>query len=139
MAGRSLDVVDITEILVHWHAGRSQNEIAASLGVDRKMIRKYVAPVEADPPHPARADQNQRHNGAAGQGDQLAAEHALAGLRAYHEPGERDTDQETVAYEMPAAQWLRLRSKAGTGRFRALCQGQRDPDGEDRKQQPGQA
>jgi transposase len=46
MARRSFDVVDITEILVHWHAGRSQNEIAASLGVDRKTIRKYVAPAE---------------------------------------------------------------------------------------------
>lgn len=40
-------MVDITEILVHWHAGRSQNEIAASLGVDRKTIRKYTAPAEA--------------------------------------------------------------------------------------------
>jgi hypothetical protein len=40
MARRTFNVVDITEILVHWYAGRSQNEIAASLGVDRKTIRQ---------------------------------------------------------------------------------------------------
>ena len=44
MARRSFDVVDVTEILTHWHAGRSISEIAQSLGVDRKTIRKYVAP-----------------------------------------------------------------------------------------------
>ncbi len=44
MARRTFDVVDVTEILVHWHAGRSISEIAQSLGVDRKTIRKYVAP-----------------------------------------------------------------------------------------------
>jgi transposase len=47
MARRTFDVVDITEILVHWYAGRSQNEIATSLGVDRKTIRKYTAPALA--------------------------------------------------------------------------------------------
>ncbi|MGV9387457.1 IS21 family transposase [Nonomuraea sp. NPDC003707] len=40
-------MVDITEILVHWHAGRSKNEIADSLGVSRNTVRKYVAPAEA--------------------------------------------------------------------------------------------
>jgi transposase len=40
-------VVDITEILIHWYAGRSQHELAASLGVDRKTIRRYVAPAVA--------------------------------------------------------------------------------------------
>lgn len=41
-------MVDVTEILVHWHAGRSLSWIAESLGVDRKTVRKYVAPaVEA--------------------------------------------------------------------------------------------
>ena len=44
MARRSFDVVDVTEILIHWYAGRSISEIAQSLGVDRKTIRKYVAP-----------------------------------------------------------------------------------------------
>lgn len=36
-------MVDITEILVHWHAGRSISEIARSLGVDRNTVRKYTA------------------------------------------------------------------------------------------------
>jgi transposase len=40
-------VVDITEILVHWHAGRSISEVARSLGVDRRTVRKYVAPAMA--------------------------------------------------------------------------------------------
>src|SRR5262249_50955320 len=47
MARRTFDVIDVTEILVHWHAGRSLSEVAASLGVDRKAIRKYVAPAVA--------------------------------------------------------------------------------------------
>lgn len=47
MVRRTFDVVDITEILVHWYAGRSQNEMADSLGVDRKTIRKYTAPAVA--------------------------------------------------------------------------------------------
>ncbi len=40
-------MVDMTEILVHWHAGWSLSEIAESLGVDRKTVRKYVAPAIA--------------------------------------------------------------------------------------------
>ncbi len=40
-------MIDVTEILVHWHAGRSKNEMAGSLGVDRKTLRKYIAPAEA--------------------------------------------------------------------------------------------
>jgi transposase len=44
MARRTFDVIDVTEILVHWHAGRSLSEMSDSLGVDRKTIRKYVAP-----------------------------------------------------------------------------------------------
>jgi transposase len=43
---RTFTVVDIVEILTHWYAGRSQHEIAASLGVDRKTIRKYTRPAE---------------------------------------------------------------------------------------------
>jgi transposase len=59
MARRTFDVIDVTEILVHWHAGRSLNEMAQSLGVDRKTIRKYIAPaVEAGvvPGGPARSE-----------------------------------------------------------------------------------
>jgi transposase len=44
LARRTFDVTDVTEILVHWYAGRSQSEVATSLGVDRKTIRKYLAP-----------------------------------------------------------------------------------------------
>ena len=40
-------MIDVTEILVHWHAQRSQAEIASSLGVDRKTVRKYTAPAIA--------------------------------------------------------------------------------------------
>jgi hypothetical protein len=47
MARRSFDVIDIVEILVHWHAGRPIAVVAESLGTDRKTIRKYVAPAEA--------------------------------------------------------------------------------------------
>ena len=44
MARRTFDVIDVTEILQHGHAGRSLNEMSGSLGVDRKTIRKYIAP-----------------------------------------------------------------------------------------------
>ena len=40
-------MIDVTEILVHWHAGRSQGQIADSLGVDRKTVRKYAGRAEA--------------------------------------------------------------------------------------------
>jgi len=43
LARRTFNVVDITEILVHWHAGRPISEIARSLGVDRNTVRKYAA------------------------------------------------------------------------------------------------
>ena len=35
------------EILQHWYAGRSKKEVAASLGVDRATVAKYVAPALA--------------------------------------------------------------------------------------------
>jgi len=47
MARRTFDVIDIVELLQHAAAGRSKNEIAVSLGIDRKTIRKYLAPAEA--------------------------------------------------------------------------------------------
>ena len=40
-------MIDVAEILVHWHAGRSLSEMSQSLGVDRKTLRKYVAPALA--------------------------------------------------------------------------------------------
>jgi transposase len=47
MARRSFEVIDIVEVLQHWHAGRPKAVIAESLGVDRKTISKYVTPAEA--------------------------------------------------------------------------------------------
>jgi transposase len=60
MARRTFDVIDVTEILVHWHAGRSLSEMSQSLGVDRKTLRKYVAPAVAagiSPGGPGRSEQ----------------------------------------------------------------------------------
>ncbi|HEX9890990.1 MAG TPA: IS21 family transposase [Actinomycetota bacterium] len=47
MARRSFEVIDVTEILTHWYAGRPKAEVARSLGVDRKTVRKYIAAAEA--------------------------------------------------------------------------------------------
>ena len=47
MARRTFNVVDVTEIFIHWYAGRSMSEVSVSLGVDRKTIRKYLAPALA--------------------------------------------------------------------------------------------
>jgi transposase len=46
MARRTFDVIDICEIFTHWYAGRSKNEVAASLGLARNTVRKYVAAAE---------------------------------------------------------------------------------------------
>ena len=43
MGRRSFAVHDVTEVLIHWQAGRPLREIARSLGVDRNTIRKYIA------------------------------------------------------------------------------------------------
>jgi len=40
MGRRSFDVVDLTELFVHWEAGRSQVQIGESLDLDRKTVRK---------------------------------------------------------------------------------------------------
>ena len=41
-------MLDLVELFTHWHAGRSQVQLSASLGNDRKTIRKYLAPAIAD-------------------------------------------------------------------------------------------
>jgi len=41
-------VIDVVEILTHWQAGRNISEIARGLGVDRKTVRKYLAPAECE-------------------------------------------------------------------------------------------
>lgn len=40
-------MIDVVEVLQHWYAGRSKVDVAASVGVDRGTVRKYVAPAEA--------------------------------------------------------------------------------------------
>jgi hypothetical protein len=54
MARRIFDVVDIIEILVYWHAGRNNSEIAQSLGVDRKTARKCISAAQAAGMSPGR-------------------------------------------------------------------------------------
>jgi transposase len=48
MARRTFVVFDLTELFTHWHAGRSQVQLSQSLGMDRKTIRKYLAPAIAE-------------------------------------------------------------------------------------------
>jgi transposase len=40
-------MIDVVEMLEHWHAGRAKSAIAVALGVDRETVRRYVAPAEA--------------------------------------------------------------------------------------------
>ncbi len=47
MARRQFQVIDVVEVLQHWHAGRPKTVVAASLRVDVKTVRKYVAAAEA--------------------------------------------------------------------------------------------
>jgi hypothetical protein len=44
MARRSFDVFDLIELFTHWHGGRSQRQLAESVGIDRKTVAKYLAP-----------------------------------------------------------------------------------------------
>lgn len=46
-------MTDFVEMFRHWHAGRSQVQIQQALGIDRKTIRKYVAPALAEGLQPA--------------------------------------------------------------------------------------
>ena len=46
MGRRTFKVIDVVEMLVHWYSGRSKTEVASSLGVDRRTVRKYVAAAE---------------------------------------------------------------------------------------------
>ena len=40
-------MIDVVEILVHWHAGRRIGEVCSSLRIDPKTVRKYTAPAVA--------------------------------------------------------------------------------------------
>ncbi len=46
-------MTDFVEMFRHWHAGRSQVQIHQALGIDRKTIRKYLAPAIAEGVQPA--------------------------------------------------------------------------------------
>ena len=46
MARRQFEVIDVVQILQHWHAGRPKAVVASSLDIDRKTVRKYVARAE---------------------------------------------------------------------------------------------
>ncbi len=48
MARRTFDVIDVVEILQHWYAGRSKSQVAASVGVDRGTVRRYLLPAEEE-------------------------------------------------------------------------------------------
>jgi hypothetical protein len=41
-------VTDFVEVFRHWNAGRSQVQINEALNIDRKTIRKYLAPALAE-------------------------------------------------------------------------------------------
>jgi hypothetical protein len=45
-------VTDFVELFRHWNAGRSQVQIYEALNIDRKTIRKYLAPALAEGLHP---------------------------------------------------------------------------------------
>lgn len=47
MARRTFDMVDLVEIYTHWDAGRTRAQIARSLGLSPKTVRKYLAPLAA--------------------------------------------------------------------------------------------
>lgn len=61
-------MIDVVEILQHWHAGRPKTVVAASLGVDPKTVRKYVAlprrPGSSPGVHPWGAPSGPRWSGA---------------------------------------------------------------------------
>jgi transposase len=48
MTRRTFTVIDVVEILLHWHAGRPKAEVARALEVDRSTVRKYTAKAEAE-------------------------------------------------------------------------------------------
>lgn len=49
-------MTDLMEMFRHWNAGRSQVQIYEALNIDRKTIRKYLAPALAEGLGPAPDD-----------------------------------------------------------------------------------
>lgn len=53
LARRSWNVTAFVEMFRYWYAGRSQVQIHHALGIDRKTIRRYLAPAAAEGLEPA--------------------------------------------------------------------------------------
>jgi transposase len=47
MAGRRFKVADVVEVLQHWHAGKSDRQLAASFGMGRRRVAQIRAAAEA--------------------------------------------------------------------------------------------
>jgi hypothetical protein len=47
MARRAFNVIELSELLMHWHSGRRMGELCSSLALDPKTVRKYTAPAIA--------------------------------------------------------------------------------------------
>jgi len=86
MTRRTFTVIDIVEVLIHWHAGRRKAEVARSLGVDRGTVAKYTAKALAEGYTPG--------------GDPLSAEHWGTLVREWFpeltDPRERSLTHETL-------------------------------------------
>jgi hypothetical protein len=91
MARRSFDVFDLIELFTHWHAGRSQRQLAESLGIDRKTIAKYLAPAIAESLTPGGEPITEA--GWAAHAARWFPELADPGLRAYDLAGHRSASR----------------------------------------------
>ena len=59
-------MTDFVEMFRHWNAGRSQVQINEALGIDRKTIRKYLAPALAEGLTPGPESRSTRRCGGRG-------------------------------------------------------------------------
>ena len=61
-------MTDFVEMFRHWNAGRSQVQINQALNIDRKTIRKYLAPALAEGLAPRPEELSTRSCGGHGSG-----------------------------------------------------------------------